>query len=59
MPEPMPEALFDAMIARAGLVLTPAQRASIHDASRHLTAATERLRPQDAVALEPATVFRP
>ncbi|NKE43652.1 hypothetical protein HB662_02615 [Roseomonas frigidaquae] len=59
MPEPMPEKLFDALIAHAGLVLTPAQRASILNASRHLTAATERLRPQDQVALEPATVFRP
>jgi hypothetical protein len=59
MPDPMPEPLFDALIARAGLTLTPEQRSSIHAASRHLVAATERLRPQGGVEVEPATVFAP
>lgn len=58
MPEPLPEALFDAMMARAGIQLTPEERASVHGASRHLTAALERLRPQPDVALEPATIFQ-
>ncbi|MBU8541087.1 hypothetical protein [Falsiroseomonas tokyonensis] len=59
MPDPLPEPLFDALIARAGLPLTPAERDSVRAASRHIAALTERLRPQAQVALEPATVFRP
>jgi hypothetical protein len=59
MPDPMPEPLFDALIARAGLTLTAEQRASIHAASRHVTAVAARLRPQGGVEVEPATVFAP
>jgi hypothetical protein len=59
MPDPMPEALFDALIARAGLVLTAEQRASIHAASRHVVAVSAALRPGGGVEVEPATVFAP
>ncbi|NKC34292.1 hypothetical protein [Falsiroseomonas selenitidurans] len=58
-PGPMPEAQFDALMQRAGLVLTAAQRDSLLAASRHVVAATAQLRPRGGVSVEPATVFAP
>ncbi len=59
MPGPMPEALFDALMARAGIAPTPAERASMLGASAHITAMVERVRPRGGVAVEPATIFVP
>jgi hypothetical protein len=55
----MDETLFDALIARAELKLTPQERAGLLDASRHLMAMLAALRPPRDVAMEPATTFRP
>lgn len=59
MAEPIPEALFDALMARAGIAPTPAERESLLAASRHIVAITERLRTPRGVEIEPATIFVP
>ncbi|WP_203069879.1 hypothetical protein [Falsiroseomonas ponticola] len=63
MAEPYPEAVFDAAMARAGIALTEAERATLIAVSRHIAASTARIRiPREAareVALEPATIFVP
>lgn len=59
MSDPLPEPLFDALMARAGLPLTAAGHASLHEASRHLVALTARLRVSRDIAVEPAPVFAP
>jgi hypothetical protein len=59
MAEPYPEAVFHAALARAGIVLTEAERTALFDVSRHIAASTARIRlPRDA-GTEPATVFVP
>ena len=59
MAEPLPEALFDALMARAGIAPTATERAGLLAASRHIVAITDRLRQPYAVAIEPATIFTP
>lgn len=59
MAEPLPEALFDALMARAGIAPTVAERESLLAASRHIVAITDRLRAPYDVAIEPATIFVP
>ncbi|MDX2203384.1 MAG: hypothetical protein NW223_11595 [Hyphomicrobiaceae bacterium] len=62
MAEPLSEPECDACLARAGLRdLTPAERAGIRAATRHIVAMAERLRTPapPAPLLEPATVFAP
>jgi hypothetical protein len=59
MAEPIPEALFDALMAQAGIAPTPAERASLLDASRHIAALIARLRVERGLEVEPATCFKP
>jgi hypothetical protein len=59
MAEPMDRTLFDALLTQSGLPLTEAERAGIHDATRHLMPMLARLHAPRPVALEPATVFVP
>lgn len=59
MAEPVEKALFDALMARAGLALTEVEREDIRAASRHIVAATEAVRTPRAVSVEPATIFAP
>jgi len=59
MHEPMPEAVFDALMARAGIPLDPAGRASLLAASAQLAALTERLHRPRPVEVEPAPAFAP
>ena len=59
MAEPVEKALFDALMARAGLALTEAEREDIRAASRHIVAAAEAVRTPRAVSVEPATIFAP
>lgn len=59
MAEPYPEAVFDAAMARAGITLTAAERATLIDVSRHIAASTARIRTPREVGLEPATIFVP
>ncbi len=59
MAQPIPEALFDALMARAGIVPTAAERESMLAASHHVVAIIDRLRAPYGVAIEPATIFVP
>jgi hypothetical protein len=59
VPEPMPEAVFDALMASAGIPLDPAGRTSVRAASALLGALTERLHRPRPVEVEPAPVFAP
>ncbi|NGM20714.1 hypothetical protein G3576_11885 [Roseomonas stagni] len=59
MAEPYPAAVFDAAMARAGITLTEAERATLIDVSRHIAASTGRIRTERAVGVEPATLFVP
>jgi hypothetical protein len=59
MAEPVSEDVFDALMARAGLALEPASRASVRGASAALAALTERLHRPRPVEVEPAPVFAP
>ena len=59
MPEPMDKPQFDALMARAGLPLTPEEREGIRAASRHIMGAMASVRSKRDVALEPATIFAP
>jgi hypothetical protein len=55
----MPQEAFDALMARGGIALDPASRASILVASALLAALTERLHRPLPVEMEPATIFVP
>lgn len=59
MSEPIPEALFDALMARAGIVLTAAERSSLLGASGYLAGLAARLRVERGLEVEPATIFAP
>jgi hypothetical protein len=53
----MPAAEVDALLARAGLALTEAERTRIHEASRFVVAMAARVRTPRGIEAEPATVF--
>jgi hypothetical protein len=55
----MPEEAFDALMARSGIALDPASRASIRAASALLAALTERLHRPLPAEVEPAPIFVP
>lgn len=59
--DPMPAAQVDALLARAGLPLTEADRASLRAASRFVAAMTQRLREPapPGIEAEPAATFAP
>jgi hypothetical protein len=59
MPDPVPEPVFDALMARAGILLDPEGRTSVHAASGLLLAMIERLHAPRPVEVEPAPVFAP
>ena len=59
MPDPMDKPQFDALMARAGLALTPEESEGIRAASRHIMGAMASVRTPRDVALEPATIFAP
>lgn len=63
MAEPLPEAAFDALMERAGLLdLAPEEREDIRLATRHAARFAERVRaapPFLDPRTEPATVFAP
>lgn len=59
MADPMPEAVFDALMARAGIRLDPEGRESVLGATSLFMALIERLHAPRAVEVEPASVFTP
>jgi hypothetical protein len=59
MSEPIPQPLFDEMMARAGLSLTPEERDRIQAASRYIVAAVARIRTPRGLEAESAAVFLP
>ena len=59
MPDQVPGERLDAAMARAGIALTPAERASILGVVPLLDALLARLRTPRGVDVEPATVFAP
>ncbi|MGG5819227.1 hypothetical protein [Falsiroseomonas sp. HW251] len=59
MADPIPEPVFDALMARAGITLDPEGRASVLGASSLFMALIERLHTPGSVAVEPAPVFAP
>ena len=59
MAEPLDKPQFDALIQRAGIVLTEAEAEGIRQASRYLVAAAMRMRTPREVAVEMATTFAP
>ncbi len=59
MADPMPEAVFDALMARAGIALDPEGRESVLGATPLFMALIERLHAPRPVEVEPASVFAP
>ena len=59
MAEPMEKTLFDALMTRAGLPLTEAEREDIRAASHSIVAAAEAVRTPRPVSVEPATIYAP
>lgn len=59
MAEPMDKPQFDALMARAGLPLTEAEREGIRAASRAIMGAMAAVRTPRAVSVEPATIYAP
>jgi hypothetical protein len=58
VPLPITEAELEALLARAGIPLTPAQKAGIHPALDDLAAMRTLIRtPLPAAEAEPATTF--
>jgi hypothetical protein len=56
--DPLPAAEVDAMLARAGLALTEAERATVRDATRYLVEMRESVRPAGrGIEAEPAVTF--
>lgn len=59
MAEPLDKPQFDALMRRAGILLTEAEAEGIRQASRYLAAAAERMRTPREVSAEMATTFAP
>jgi hypothetical protein len=59
MPDLIPEPVFDALMTRAGILLDPEGRSSVHAASGLLLAMIERLHAPLPIEVEPAPVFSP
>ena len=59
MAEPMDKPQFDALMARAGLPLTEAEREGIRAASPSIMAAMQAVRTPREVSVEPATIYAP
>ena len=57
MAQPLDKAQFDALMARAGLDLTEAEKEGIRAASAHTQAAAARVRSPREVSVEAATIF--
>jgi NOL1/NOP2/fmu family ribosome biogenesis protein len=57
MAQPLDKAQFDALMARAGLDLTEAEKEGIRAASAHAQAAAARVRSPREVSVEAATIF--
>lgn len=57
MAQPLDKAQFDALMARAGLDLTEAEKEGIRAASIHTQAAAARVRTPREVSVESATTF--
>jgi NOL1/NOP2/fmu family ribosome biogenesis protein len=57
MAQPLDKAQFDALMARAGLDLTEAEKEGIRAASAHTQAAAARVRTPREVSVESATIF--
>jgi NOL1/NOP2/fmu family ribosome biogenesis protein len=57
MAQPLDKAQFDALMARAGLDLTEADKEGIRAASAHTQAAAARVRTPREVSVESATIF--
>ena len=57
MAQPLDKAQFDALMARAGLDLTEAEKEGICAASAHTQAAAARVRTPREVSVESATIF--
>ena len=57
MAQPLDKAQFDALMARAGLDLTEAEKEGIRAASIHTQAAAARVRTPREVSVESATIF--
>jgi hypothetical protein len=59
MGEPISDEVLDALLARAGIALDPAGRASLRVGAAGLAALLERLHHPRALEVEPAPVFAP
>jgi hypothetical protein len=58
MAEPMPKPLFDALVAAAGVALSPGEAERIRAVSRHVLTYVEILRAPDPCRTDPAVTFR-
>jgi hypothetical protein len=59
MPEPLSRPVFDAVMARAGIVLSESEAEGIRAASAHVRRFAAAVRVVRPVGAEPATVFVP
>jgi hypothetical protein len=59
MPDPMDKPQFDALMARAGLPLTEAEKEGIRAVTIHTLAMAERVRTPREVSVEMAVTFAP
>ncbi|MBR0653480.1 hypothetical protein [Plastoroseomonas arctica] len=59
MAEPLSRVVFDAVMARAGIVLSDAEAEGIRAASAHVQRFAAAVRVPRPVGAEPATVFAP
>ena len=57
MSQPLDKPQFDALMARAGLDLTEAEKEGIRAASAHTQTAAARVRTPREVSVESATIF--